>query len=161
MKLEGKNQNAATATKSKIYPVTRDSRIYCGPCQLTNRTLCESLNGICWDQYLDPKNVLKLSSDTCLRVMADICYKIWLPAPDKRSENLQCKDFNLSFNWTSMSIAPKVLSASHIGADGKTIIITFNMDVSKDGLDNCDLIFSENSLQAIVPSKPLSDTILI
>ena len=151
--LAAKTASGATATKRKIYPVARNSRIYCGPCQLTDRNLCESLNGICWSQYINSSDILKNTSSECLINMAKLCYNIWQGQLEKRSEDLQCKDFFSIYNWTLMSKRPIILSVNHAGSDSIFVSIIFDMDILTNGLDNCEAIFAMPSLEVISPSK--------
>jgi len=125
-----------------VIPSIANGKQYCGPCQLADRTKCAALNSFCWTNYMDYTMPAPTKSTDCLKLMAKICYEIWLPANNTLSP--QCADFVNDFNFTLMKIKPALVSAKYTNT-GEAIILEFNESIWKEGFTDCNGLFDDNT----------------
>ena len=115
---------------------------YCGPCQLDDRNACLQLNDLCWSRFDDKCAPVTVTWD-CLLAVSKICYKIWLA---NGLSDIQCIDFASSINLDVMKARPNLLSASY-AADGQSIILEFDRDMSRRGINDASAVFDSDTLR--------------
>ena len=142
--------NTVTSTIYKLLiPGIASGKPYCGPCQLNDRTLCENLNGICWNSYLNYSTSTPYSTFDCLYLMAPICFKIWAINGTKDS---QCLDFVSYYDLAAMKIKPQITSASY-SDDGTIITVVFDSPINRAGFIDCNSLFMQETLEWLPSSK--------
>ena len=118
------------------------TKSYCGPCQFNNRTICTSLNGLCWVDYNDFSVNSPLNTTTCLQAVAPICYQIWNTS---KVTDSQCLDFVQSLNFTQMGIKVNLTNAT-FSSDALYIIANFDNPIYRIGFTDCSTVFPQSFL---------------
>jgi len=133
-----------------VVPPIASGKPYCGPCQFADRSKCALLNNICWTDYLNHTVTEPLKTNDCLKLMAKMCYAIWLPA--NNTSDAQCSDFVNDFNFTLMKMKPVLISAKYSNT-GEAIILEFNDAIWKEGFTDCNGLFDDNTNKWLPPEK--------
>ena len=118
------------------------TRNYCGPCQFNDRTICTTLNGLCWADYNNFSVNSPFNTTTCLKAVAPICYQIWNTSSVADS---QCLDFAQSLNFTQMALKVKLTNAT-LSSDVLYILAIFDNPVYRTGFTDCSTVFSQSFL---------------
>ncbi len=132
------------ANKSNLYAIPYSDNLYCGPCQLNDRSSCDNFKGTCWNNYLDVTEKPKLNSVPCLNQMSKICFNIWLL---NGQSDFQCREYVSVLNFTAMTIKPTALSAKQTVETYTDIIITFNMDINYYSIEDCALVIASTTMK--------------
>ena len=143
--------NNITASGSYNLPIPPSANIYCGPCQLTDRGICEQLNGVCWNDFDNVAETPFTRNNNCLLRMAPICYKIW-KANGFNTNDQQCKEYLPFYNISQMIQKPALVNSTQV-LNGKPIIsLEFDTMINNSTLYDCGFIFTSESLQKLGPN---------
>jgi len=111
-------------------PVISEGRLFCGPCQLRDRSQCFSLTKICWNNFEDYRVTKPTLTSDCKRFMAPICFPILL----ENRFDPQCKDFVEFYDLEKMMIVPKLIFAT-FAPTGQAVIIRFSHPIRQNSID--------------------------
>ena len=127
--------------------LTTNGKMYCGPCQFNDVSLCMQFNGVCWKNYKHPLETANLSSFECASSLAKTCYPIW---KQNGESDFQCRDYLKTFNITLLEAIPKALSASHVKAnEGANVIIKFDIDVNFQNIQHCSIMLTPETISKL------------
>ena len=118
------------------------SRNYCGPCQFNDRTICSSLNGVCWVDYTNFTVNSPFNTTTCIKAVAPICFQIWNTSTV--TDN-QCLDFVQSLNFSQMGIKVHLMNAT-LTPDVLYLVANFDNAIYRTNFTDCSTLFSQNTL---------------
>ena len=118
------------------------ARNYCGPCQFNDRTICASLNGMCWVDYNNFTVSYATITTPCITAVAPICYEIWQTS--NVTDN-QCLDFAPSLNFTQMKLKVKLTNAT-LSSNVLYVLAIFDNPIYRTGFTDCSTVFSQDTL---------------
>ena len=149
--LVAKDNTELKATKTKNFTIPKQiANIYCGPCQLHDRSSCAKLNGVCWDNYKSIYDTPRLNSSYCLINMASFCYKIWL---SNGLSDSQCKEYLNLLDFSTMNLMPHAVSAKYVNGIGSSILIEFDTDINTASIHSCVSVLRSDTLEKLGQSN--------
>jgi len=108
-------------------PIISEGRLFCGPCQIRDRSKCFTLNKVCWRDYNDWTLTKPILTEDCKRFMVPICYPILLA----NKNDPQCKDFAEFYDLEKMANKPQLIYAT-FAPDGLALIIRFSLPIRQN-----------------------------
>jgi len=122
-------------------PLISEGRIYCGCCQLHDRSKCDYFEGICWNNYNNILVTRPTLTEDCKKAMASVCVPILLA----NENDPQCKDFLPVYNLDAMKIKPTLVSAI-FAPNGRSIILRFSHPIRQNAQIDFNAAFDADTI---------------